>query len=56
LGEAGQFFTVTGKEPVRVTAADVFGFLAGERGDGSVTRRAVWLSALHKPRLVWHRI
>src|SRR5215470_12342590 len=31
-------FAVTGKDPVRVTAADVFEFLAHQRGDRSVVR------------------
>ena len=34
------FFTVTGKGPVEVTAADVFDFLAHQRGD----RTVVWLT------------
>jgi integrase/recombinase XerD len=34
------FFAVTGKDPVGVTAADVFDFLAGQRGDRSVVRLA----------------
>jgi integrase/recombinase XerD len=34
------FFTVIGKDPVRVTAADVFEFLAHQRGDRSVVRLA----------------
>jgi integrase/recombinase XerD len=34
------FFTVTGRDPVEVTAADVFDFLADQRGDRSV----VWLA------------
>jgi integrase/recombinase XerD len=34
------FFTVTGKDPVRVTPADVFEFLAAQRGDRSVVRLA----------------
>jgi integrase/recombinase XerD len=34
------FFTVVGKEPVEVTAADVFDFLAHQRGDRSVIRLA----------------
>src|SRR5215468_12226358 len=34
------FFTVTGKDPVEVTAADVFDFLAGQRGDRTVVRLA----------------
>src|ERR1700756_2112171 len=32
------FFTVTGKDPVAVTAADVFAFLAEQRGDRTVVR------------------
>src|SRR5213078_4945430 len=32
------FFAVTGKDPVQVTAADVFDFLADQRGDRSVVR------------------
>jgi integrase/recombinase XerD len=32
------FFAVTGKDPVEVTAADVFEFLAHQRGDRSVVR------------------
>ena len=32
------FFTVTGKDPVEVTAADVFDFLADQRGDRTVVR------------------
>ena len=34
------FFMVTGKDPVEVTAADVFEFLADQRGDRSVVRLA----------------
>jgi integrase/recombinase XerD len=34
------FFTVTGKGPVEVTAADVFEFLAHQRGDRTVVRLA----------------
>jgi integrase/recombinase XerD len=34
------FFTVTGKDPVEVTAADVFDFLAHQRGDRTVVRLA----------------
>ena len=34
------FFMVTGKDPVEVTAADVFDFLADQRGDRSVVRLA----------------
>jgi site-specific recombinase XerD len=34
------FFTVVGKDPVEVTAADVFEFLAHQRGDRSVVRLA----------------
>jgi integrase/recombinase XerD len=34
------FFTVIGKDPVEVTAADVFEFLADQRGDRSVVRLA----------------
>jgi integrase/recombinase XerD len=34
------FFTVIGKDPVQVTAADVFEFLADQRGDRSVVRLA----------------
>jgi LuxR family maltose regulon positive regulatory protein len=34
------FFAVTGKDPVEVTAADVFEFLAQQRGDRTVVRRA----------------
>jgi integrase/recombinase XerD len=34
------FFTVVGKEPAEVTAADVFDFLADQRGDRSVVRLA----------------
>jgi len=34
------FFTVAGKDPVEVTAADVFDFLAGQRGDRTVIRLA----------------
>jgi integrase/recombinase XerD len=34
------FFTVTGKGPVQVTAADVFDFLAHQRGDRRVIRLA----------------
>jgi len=32
------FFEVTGKDPVEVTAADVFEFLAHQRGDRTVVR------------------
>jgi integrase/recombinase XerD len=34
------FFTVIGKGPVQVTAADVFDFLADQRGDRTVVRLA----------------
>ena len=34
------FFTVVGKDPVEVTAVDVFEFLADQRGDRSVVRLA----------------
>jgi len=34
------FFAVTGKRPVEVTAADVFDFLADQRGDRTVVRLA----------------
>jgi hypothetical protein len=34
------FFVVIGKDPVQVTAADVFDFLAAQRGDRSVVRLA----------------
>ena len=34
------FFSVTGRNPVEVTAADVFEFLADQRGDRSVVRLA----------------
>ena len=34
------FFTVIGKDPVEVTAADVFDFLADQRGDRTVIRLA----------------
>jgi site-specific recombinase XerC len=34
------FFTVVGKDPVEVTAVDVFEFLAHQRGDRSVVRLA----------------
>src|SRR5215469_4148156 len=34
------FFAVTGKDPVQVTAADVFDFLADQRGDRTVVRLA----------------
>jgi hypothetical protein len=34
------FFAVTGKDPVTVTAADVFDFLADQRGDRTVVRLA----------------
>ena len=34
------FFTVVGKDPAGVTAADVFGFVAGQRGDRTVIRLA----------------
>jgi integrase/recombinase XerD len=34
------YFTVIGKDPVEVTAADVFEFLADQRGDRSVVRLA----------------
>ena len=34
------FFAVVGKDPVQVTAADVFEFLADQRGDRSVVRLA----------------
>src|SRR5262245_66522451 len=34
------FFAVTGQDPVEVTAADVFEFLAHQRGDRTVVRLA----------------
>ena len=34
------FFSVTGKDPVEITAADVFEFLAHQRGDRAVVRLA----------------
>ena len=34
------FFVVAGKDPVEVTAADVFDFLADQRGDRTVVRLA----------------
>jgi hypothetical protein len=34
------FFSVTGKDPVEVAAADVFEFLTGQRGDRAVVRLA----------------
>src|SRR5258708_19208550 len=34
------FFAVVGKDPVEVTAVDVFDFLAHQRGDRSVVRLA----------------
>jgi integrase/recombinase XerD len=34
------FFTVTAKDPVEITAADVFDFLGHQRGDRSVVRLA----------------
>ena len=34
------FFTLTGKGPVEITAADVFEFLVNQRGDRSVVRLA----------------
>jgi integrase/recombinase XerD len=34
------FFAVVGKDPVEVTAADVFDFLAHQRGDRTVIRLA----------------
>src|SRR5215510_1446589 len=34
------FFAVTGQDPVQVTAADVFDFLADQRGDRTVVRLA----------------
>src|SRR5260370_24352711 len=34
------FFAVVGKDPVQVTAADVFDFLADQRGDRTVVRLA----------------
>jgi integrase/recombinase XerD len=34
------FFAVTGKDPAEVTAADVFEFLAHQRGDRTVVRLA----------------
>ena len=39
------FFAVTGTDPVEVTAADVFDFLADQRGDRTVVRLAGWVSA-----------
>ena len=40
------FFAVTGKDPVEVTAADVFDFLAHQRGERTVVRLADWESGL----------
>src|SRR5690348_4436300 len=40
------FFTVVAKDPVEVTAVDVFEFLAYQRGDRSVVRLADWESGL----------
>src|SRR5829696_6948281 len=34
------FFMVVGRDPLAVTAADVFGFLAAQRGN----RRVVWIA------------
>jgi integrase/recombinase XerD len=34
------FFSVTGKDPVEITAADVFEFLAHQRGDRTAVRLA----------------
>src|SRR5690348_7454659 len=50
------FFMVTGKDPVEVTAADVFDFLAAQRGDRSVVRladRESGLSARTIARRLW---
>ena len=40
------FFAVVGKDPVEVTAADVFDFLADQRADRTVIRLADWESGL----------
>ena len=45
------FFAVTGKDPVQVTAADVFEFLAHQRGDRTVVRLADRES--EPPRVRW---
>ncbi|MGO8884448.1 MAG: site-specific integrase, partial [Streptosporangiaceae bacterium] len=50
------FFTVVGKDPVEVTAADVFDFLADQRGDRTVIRladRESGLSARTIARRLW---
>src|SRR5271166_5259135 len=52
------FFTVIGKDPVQVTAADVFEFLADQRGDRSVIRladRESGLPPLGRSRDGWRR-
>ena len=43
------FFTVIGKDPVKITAADVFEFLADQRGGRTVVRLAD-LAALRPAR------
>ena len=48
------FFTVIGKDPVQVTAADVFDFLADQRGDRTVVRLADRESGL-SARTIAHR-
>jgi site-specific recombinase XerD len=40
------FFTVVGKDPVEVAAADVFEFLAHQRGDRTVVRLTDWESGV----------
>ena len=50
------FFLVVGKEPVEVTPADVFDFLADQRGDRTVVRladRESGLSARTIARRLW---
>jgi hypothetical protein len=44
------FFTVTGKGPVEVTAADVFDFLAHQRGDRSVQQLAELMAGSDESR------
>jgi integrase/recombinase XerD len=49
------FFTVVAKDPVEVTAADVFDFLADQRGDRTVIRLADRESGL-SPRTIARRL
>jgi site-specific recombinase XerD len=49
------FFTVVGKDPLEVTSADVFDFIAAQRGDRTVVRLADRESGL-SPRTIARRL